>query len=60
MFTLLRVLFLLLLLAWALCLWKEKRSGDALWRRRRRWVGFSALGLLAFILIGLFLQRLLA
>lgn len=58
MFGLLRLLFILLVVLWAICLWQEKRSGDAFWRRARGWLLRFAGTLLLIIVVGLFLERL--
>lgn len=59
MFLLLRILFVTLLLAWAFCLWQEKRSGDPFWPRARGWISRFGLALLLIMVLGLFAERLL-
>ena len=58
MFALLRLLFVLLVVLWGICLWQERRSGDPFWRRARRWVLIFGLSVLVIMGCGLFLERL--
>ncbi|GAB3261934.1 hypothetical protein [Chitinimonas naiadis] len=58
MFAVLRLLFVLLVVLWGICLWQERRSGDPFWRRARRWVQMTGLLVIMIITIGLFIERL--
>lgn len=56
MFALLRILFVLILLGYAFCLWRSWQ-GDARWIRRRRLFGFCGLVLALLVFVPLLVQR---
>ncbi|QDQ26731.1 DUF3810 domain-containing protein [Chitinimonas arctica] len=59
MFPLLRVLFILIVVLWAYCLWKQHRTGDLFWQRARGWLRNITVALLVVMVLGLFVERLL-
>lgn len=58
MFAFLRILFVLFVVGWAWCLWQEKRTGEPRWRTARSWLWRAAMAVVAVIVVGLFVQRL--
>lgn len=58
MFALLRLLFVLIVVAIAFTYWKQQRGDRIYWQKIRRWILWFAVGLAGLMLIGLFIQRL--